>query len=84
LTRQFAARAWPSGKLLKEALQRPAACCPAVALPAGTRDPNITLFQEDLGAALTAPVKIIGNGISGQLRITFTSPEDLERILSRP
>lgn len=27
-----------------------------------------------------APLKIIGNGISGQLRITFTSPEEIEVI----
>ena len=80
LTREFANRSWKSQAALTDALRLWAS--KRRRLP-GAVDPNIAYLEDDLETLFAAPVKVSGDGCSGELRISFRSPDDLERILTR-
>ena len=81
LTRQFANRAWASSAALTEGLRTWATSRSRLVVTA--TDPNVAYLEADLSELLGTPVKVVGDGFSGELRLPFRSPEDFERLLER-
>jgi hypothetical protein len=85
LTRQFANRSWRNKETLLNALRRHAAGKPPRkrrgANSAAAKDPDLLALQDRLRDRLQTRVEITGDGRAGELRITFFSPDELERVL---
>jgi hypothetical protein len=85
LTRQFANRSWRNKEALLNALRRHAVGKPPRkrrgANSGAATDPDIVALQNRLRDRLQTRVEISGDGRAGELRITFFSPDELERVL---
>jgi hypothetical protein len=85
VTRLFANRSWRSKETLLSALARHAAGKPprkrrSVRKDAA-KDPNLLSLQDRLRAHLQTRVEVIGDGRTGEMRISFFSVDELERLL---
>ena len=87
LTRLFANRSWRSKDTLLNALKRHAAGRPprkrrGTAEKGRALDPDVLALKDRLRDRLRTRVDITGDGRSGELRIAFFSPDDLDRVLA--
>lgn len=84
LTRLFANRRWKSRDTLMHALERHAngkSPRKSSKTPRGSRDPNLLAIEERLRERLQTRVEVASDGHRGEMRISFFSPGELERLL---
>lgn len=84
LTRLFANRHWKSKETLLNALRRHAdgkAPRKSHIRSGALKDPNVLALEERLRERLQTRVQVMSDGTSGELRISFFSLDELERLL---
>lgn len=85
LTRLFANRSWRNKETLLNALRRHATGKPPRkrrSKPGAATDPDLLALQDRLRDRLQTRVELSGDGRNGELKISFFSPDDLERLLA--
>lgn len=86
LVRLFANRSWRSKETLLNALQRHIEGKPPrkkrqVSTAQRSNDPDLLALQDRLRDRLQTRVELFGDGVSGELRIRYFAPAELERLL---